>query len=591
MRQVAALPGRNSVVLSTPSFYEPLESGQHFPQQMATPHPDHYAKEYRRWRWLVPEAFNIAHACAHRWQADPSRAVRTAIAWEDETGLADRISYADLSARVLRVASALAKLGIVSGDRVAICLPQRIETAVSLLAVLHLGAVAVPLTVLFGPDALEYRLAHAECKLAICDAASLGSVLSVRDKVPTLRTIIACAGATDPEAVNWNDLLASGGVSHPIVATRADDAAMIIYTSGTTGPPKGALIPHRAMYGNSSGFIFSHNLFPQPDDVFWSPADWAWTGGLWDALLPTLFFGHTLVGYRGRFDPERALSLMERHQVTCTFLFPTALKMMMKAVPNPRERYTLRLRSIMSAGESVGETVFNWTQKALGVTLNEMFGQTELNYVVGNCAKLWPARPGSMGRAYPGHQVAVIDALGRVAKVGETGDVAVNKRDIHGDPDPVFFLGYLDNEAGTKAKYDGDWCRTGDMARMDADGYLWYEGRSDDVIKSAGYRIGPAEVESCLLQHPAVAMAAVIGKPDRDRGAIVKAFVVLAAGYDADSGLEDDLAKHVRGKLAPYEYPKEFEFVSELPMTTTGKIQRKVLRDRESTRQGGVLSS
>lgn len=551
---------------------------------MATTPADHYAREYRRWRWLVPDAFNIANACAHRWQADPSRAVRTAIAWEDEMGGADRISYADLSDRVVQMASGLSKLGIGVGDRVAICLPQRIETAVALLAVMHLGAVAVPLTVLFGPDALEYRLAHAECKLAICDAASLANVLSVRHNVSALRTIVACAGAADPVAVDWNSLLSSGETNHPVAATRADDAAMIIYTSGTTGPPKGAVIPHRAMYGNSSGFIFSHNLFPQPGDVFWSPADWAWTGGLWDALLPTLFFGHTLVGYRGRFDPERALSLMERHQVTCTFLFPTALKMMMKAVPNPKERYRLKLRSVMSAGESVGETVFAWVEKSLGVTLNEMFGQTELNYVVGNCSKLWPARPGSMGRAYPGHQVAVINALGRVAPVGETGEVAVNRRDIHGDPDPVFFLGYLGNEAGTKAKYDGDWCRTGDMARMDADGYLWYEGRADDVIKSAGYRIGPAEVESCLLQHPAVAMAAVIGKPDRDRGAIVKAFVILSAGYIGDSELEADLARHVRGKLAPYEYPKEFEFITELPMTTSGKIQRKILRDMEKDR-------
>jgi acetyl-CoA synthetase len=258
--------------------------------------------------------------------------------------------------------------------------------------------------------------------------------------------------------------------------------------------------------------------------------------------------------------------------------------MMMKAVPNPLERYSLKLRAIMSAGESVGATVFNWTQQALGVTLNEMFGQTELNYVVGNCTTLWSARAGSMGRAYPGHRIAVLDNDGNVLPAGETGDVAVNRRDIHGDLDPIFFLGYLGNEAGTQAKYSGDWCRTGDMARLDAEGYLWYEGRSDDVIKSAGYRIGPGEIESCLIQHPAVAMAAVIGKPDAERGAIIKAFVVLGAGHSASAELEADLARHVRGRLAPYEYPKEFEFVTELPMTTTGKMQRKVLRDREQSR-------
>lgn len=542
---------------------------------------DQYALHYRNWHWKVPAEFNIASACAHRWAADADRINSLAIRWEDESGATAEISYGELARLVNRMASGLTNLGLKSGDRIAICLPQRIETAVALLAILQIGAVAVPLTVLFGPDALAYRLKNAECKLAICDTASLANVLAIRHEVPALTQVIACAGASDDSALDWDQVIAGGTDQFPVTVTRADDAALIIYTSGTTGPPKGALIPHRAMFGNISGFVYSHNQFPRTGDVFWSPADWAWTGGIWDALLPTLCFGHTLIGYRGRFDPERAFSLMERYRVTCTFLFPTALKLMMKAIPYPRDRYQLRLRSIMSAGESVGEAVFQWTERALGVTLNEMFGQTELNYVVGNCASLWPARPGSMGRAYPGHQVAVIDGLGRVVPVGEPGDVAVNRRDVHGDLDPVFFLGYLGNDAGTRAKYSGDWCRTGDMARMDADGYLWYEGRSDDVIKSAGYRIGPAEVESCLIQHPAVAMAAVIGKPDAERGAIVKAFIVLAQGHEANAELEASLARHVRGRLAPYEYPKEFEFVDELPMTTTGKIQRKVLRDRE----------
>ena len=542
---------------------------------------DEYPNHYRGWQWNVPSQFNIATACAHQWASDPARTAEIAIRWEDESGAADAISYAELAARVSRLAAALAGFGLKRGDRIAICLPQRIETAVSLLAILHLGAVAVPLTVLFGPDALAFRLNHAQCKLVICDSASLSNVLSVRAQVPCLQTIIACAGARHEAAIDWHEALASGGDPLPVAATAADDAALIIYTSGTTGPPKGAVIPHRALLGNLSGFSYSHNVFPQPGDIFWSPADWAWTGGIWDALLPTLYFGRTIVGYCGRFDPIRAFSLMERHGVTNTFLFPTALKMMMKSVPFPRDTYQLKLRSIMSAGESVGETVFKWTEQALGITLNEMFGQTELNYIVGNCAALWPARAGSMGRAYPGHQVAVVDPLGRVVPVGETGDVAVNRRDVNGDLDPIFFLGYLGNDAGTKAKYSGEWCHTGDMAHMDIDGYLWYEGRSDDVIKSAGYRIGPAEIESCLIQHSAVLMAAVVGKPDAERGSIVKAFIVLAAGFEANEKLEKSLAMHVRGRLASYEYPKEFEFVNELPMTTTGKIQRKVLRDRE----------
>jgi acetyl-CoA synthetase len=317
-----------------------------------------------------------------------------------------------------------------------------------------------------------------------------------------------------------------------------------------------------------------------------------------DALLPALYFGREIIGYQGRFDPVKAFELLQRYRVTHTFLFPTALKAMMKAVPVPRGRYALRLRAIMSAGEAVGDAVFAYCEDALGVTVNEMFGQTEINYLVGNCGRSldgrrrsaagWPARAGSMGRPYPGHRVAVIDDDGHECPRGTPGDVAVHRRDIHGDPDPVFFLGYWHNDDATRAKFTGDpadsWCRTGDTAVMDAAGYLWYQGRSDDMFKSAGYRIGPSEVENCLVKHPAVANAAVVPKPDAERGALVKAFVVLAEGAQANAALIAELQAHVRGKLAPYEYPKEIEFINALPMTTTGKVQRGVLRRLEAQR-------
>jgi len=322
--------------------------------------------------------------------------------------------------------------------------------------------------------------------------------------------------------------------------------------------------------------------------VFWSPADWAWTGGLMDALLPTLYFGRQIVGYQGRFAPHTAFELLQRYRVTHSFLFPTALKAMMKAVPEPGLRYRLHLQAVMSAGEAVGDAVFDWCRDQLGVTVNEMFGQTEINYIVGNCAAPgvgWPARPGSMGRPYPGHRIAVLDDAGRECPRGVPGDVAVHRRDRHGDPDPVFFLGYWKNDEATRAKFCGDpadsWCRTGDIATMDDDGYLWYQGRGDDMFKAAGYRIGPSEVENCLVKHAAVANAAVVPKPDAERGALVKAYVVLAPGFVAGAALQRELQQHVRGKLAPYEYPKEFEFVDALPMTTTGKVQRRVLRLRE----------
>jgi acetyl-CoA synthetase len=387
------------------------------------------------------------------------------------------------------------------------------------------------------------------------------------------------------------------------VRTLAKDPAVLIYTSGTTGNPKGALIPQRALIGNLTGFVCSQNWFgfdpwdgQQPSEaVFWSPADWAWTGGLMDALLPSLYFGRPIVAFAGRFDPELAFEILQTNQVTHTFLFPTALKAMMKAVPQPSRRYDLCLQAIMSAGEAVGDAVFAYCEKELGVTVNEMFGQTEINYVVGNCARLWPARANSMGRAYPGHRVAVIDEAGKVCASGTVGEVAVHRLDVHGHPDPVFFLGYWRNEEATRAKYTGDWCRTGDLAMSDADGYLWYQGRTDDMFKAAGYRIGPGEIENCLVKHPAVANAAVVPKPDRDRGALVKAYVVLSPDYLAlrqqassvpafEAKVLKDLQQHVRGLLAPYEYPKEIEFIDALPMTTTGKVQRRILRLQEQAR-------
>ena len=579
-------------------------------RQHRVPAPDAWAHLRGSLRWQVRERFNIAEACAARWAADPAVAGRTAIAWEHEDGRSGTLSYAALHAQSLRLAAALAGLGVKRGDRVAVVMPQRPETAVAHMAVYHLGAVAMPLSMLFGPEALAYRLQDSAAVLALVDETAIANLLAVRAECPALRTVVAVGAAAGQGDVDWAAALATTRRAPPQARTRADDAAVLIYTSGTTGPPKGALVPHRALIGNLTGFVCSQDWFglgrPEAsDEVFWSPADWAWTGGLMDALLPTLYFGRPIVAYQGRFGAEAALGLMERHRVTHSFLFPTALKAMMKAVPAPRERYALRLRAVMSAGEAVGDAVFHWCRQALGVTLNEMFGQTEINYVVGNCGRWvaadgrvhpgWPARPGSMGRPYPGHRVAVIDDEGRECPRGTPGDVAVHRLDVHGQPDPVFFLGYWRNERATRAKFTGSpedsWCRTGDTAVMDGDGWLWYQGRSDDVFKAAGYRIGPSEVENCLVKHPAVANAAVVPKPDAERGAVVKAYVVLAPGFTAGDALVAELQRHVRGRLAPYEYPKEIEFIDALPMTTTGKVQRRVLRLQEEARAAAAASA
>jgi acetyl-CoA synthetase len=555
---------------------------------------DAYQELYQRFRWRVPAQFNWFEACCNRWARLTPTA--TALICEGENGVVARHGYAELRDSALVIAAALQSLGVARGDRVAIVMPQRFETAVAQMAVSALGAVAMPLSMLFGPEALQYRLDDSEAKVAIVDESAVDALLTVAGSCPALAHVVAVGGAAGRGSLDWEAALRTPHAPITPAITLADDPAVLIYTSGTTGPPKGALIPQRALIGNLTGFVCSQNWYPHRAGAFWSPADWAWTGGLMDALLPTLYFGGTIIGFNGRFAPERAFELMVRHGVTHSFLFPTALKAMMKAFPQGSPG--LKLQAIMSAGEAVGDAVFGYCREHLGVTVNEMFGQTEINYIVGNCGHFvdaqgrehagWPARAGSMGRGYPGHRVAVIDDAGRELPPGEAGDVAVHRRDVHGDLDPIFFLGYWKRDDATRAKYTGDpmssWCRTGDMAVCDRDGYLWYQGRGDDMFKAAGYRIGPSEVENCLVKHSAVANAAVVPKPDAERGAVVKAYVVLAPGFTGDAALVEQLQHHVRGRLAPYEYPKEIEFIDALPMTTTGKVQRRVLRLREEER-------
>jgi len=549
---------------------------------------DRYREICDAFHWQVPVRFNIARECCGRWAREGER---HALYYEDDAGRTAAYTYRELQQQANRLSNALAALGVKRGDRVAIVLPQRPETAVAHIACYQMGAVAMPLSVLFGPDALEYRLQNSEAVVALGEEASLPNLAQVRAQCPHLQHIIGIGDAREVNVHAWNVLLDKAASQFECVDTEAEDPAILIFTSGTTGPPKGSLAAHRSLLGNLPGFQHSQDMFPQAGDVFWSPADWAWTGGLMDVLLPTLYFGQPVLGFRGRFDPDKAFYLMQKYAVTNTFLFPTALKMMMKTVASPRQKYKLALRSIMSAGEALGETVFAWCRDSLGVTVNEMFGQTEINYIVGNSHALWPAKPGSMGRPYPGHRVAVIDDDGNVLPAGEIGDVAVHRNWRVGEKDPVFFLGYWKNDDATRAKYTGDWCRTGDLAKADSDGDLWYQGRADDVFKSASYRIGPSEIENCLVKHPAVANAAVVPSPDAERGNIVKAFIVLTAGFAPSKDLEVEIQEHVRGKLAPYEYPKEIEFIDALPMTTTGKVQRRVLRLREAERKRSAVKT
>ena len=546
---------------------------------------DQYASLYESFEWLVPTHFNIGHACCHRWANHPTDARKIALFDENETGQREVWTYERLAATANQLANGLIRMGVTRGDRVALILGQRPETVVAHIAIYSVGAVVLPLSNLFGPEALEQRLRDAQVRIALFDDLSAPNVLACLARCPTLTQLVG-VNVEDERVLSWNKLLVRQPTTFKPVVTRADEPAILLYTSGTTGAPKGALLPHSVLLGNLPGFVASQNWFPHPKDVFWSPADWAWTGGLMDALLPTLYFGQPIVGTRGRFSPERAFDILERYQVTNTFLFPTALKQMMKTIARPHDTYQLSLRCIMSGGESVGDTVFAWCEQALGITPNEMFGQTEMNYLIGNSHQKWPARSGSMGKPYPGHRISVLREDGTSAATDEVGEVALNRFDIHGHPDPILFLGYWRNEAATDEKFTGDWCRTGDLARVDAQGYYWYAGRADDVFKSSGYRIGPGEIENCLLDHPAVANVAVVPKPDAERGSVVKAFVVLTSEFSSRKRAELTalLQEHVRTRLAPYEYPKDIEYIDALPMTTTGKIQRRVLRQLEAGR-------
>ncbi|NCF29537.1 MAG: AMP-binding protein [Gammaproteobacteria bacterium] len=530
----------------------------------------------RDFQWRIPEHYNIGvDVCDKHRQ----RFAAPALYLENAEGRSYSVSFGELKTRSDRFANALRGLGVTRGDRVAIILPQREEAVIAHIAVYKLGAVALPLAVLFGPDALEYRLGDSGAKLAISDAGHMDMLNDIRPRLPALETIVACDSHAGGRGF-W-ELLESASESFEPVKTRRDDPALLIYTSGTTGPPKGALEAHRCLPGNLPGFELSQNFYPGEQDLMWTPADWAWTGGLLDALLPALHYGVPVLGYvGGRFDPEQACRLMGKHGVRNAFIPPTAIKMLMQ-IDSPRQKYDLKLRSIMSAGEQVGAEVVRWVSEELAVEVNEMWGQTEFNYLVGNCTAVMPVRPGSMGKPYPGHNVEPVDPSGNPMPDGEIGELAA-RRD-----DPVFFLGYWENEQATREKFIGDYWGTGDLGYRDGDGYLWFVGRKDDVISSAGHRIGPGEIEDCLIKHEAVAQAAVIGSPDELRGEVIKAFIILADGRTPSDTLAQSIQQSVKQRLAAHEYPREIEFVDSLPMTTTGKIRRIELRELEIARKGG----
>ena len=522
--------------------------------------------------WDIPEFFNMGVAACDR---HAHQRYRLALIYETEDGRVDKYTFWRLRRLSNQFANALHRHGFKRGDRLAILLPQCPETGIAHLAAYKSGGVGLPLFTLFGPDALQYRLENSEAQCVITDGDNLDKVLQIRDALPHLQSIFVTRSRQRSEGIDFWNALGQESSDYRPVQTRSEDPALLAYTSGTTGPPKGALHAHRTLIGHMPGVEFPHNFFPKEDDLFWTPADWAWLGGLTDVLLPSWYHGVPVLACRQKkFDPEFAFHLMAKHGVRNTFLPPTALKLM-RQVKNPAERYDFHLRSVGSGGETLGEELLQWGRENLGLTINEFYGQTEVNLVVGNCSEVMQIVPGSMGKAIPGHIVEVIDEQGDILPTGQTGSIAIRR------PDPVMMLQYWNNPKATEEKFIGDWWVTGDIGRKDEQGYLWFVGRDDDLITSSGYRIGPGEIEDCLIKHPAVGMAAVVGVPDEVRTEIIKAFIVPSPGVDPDPALEGEIRTFIKQRLAAHEYPREIEFVGELPLTATGKIIRRKLRQKE----------
>ena len=544
---------------------------------------DRYRQARDAFRWQVPARFNIGVDACDRWARGDGR---LALIFEAADGAVSRFSFDELRQQSNRLANGWRRAGLAVGDRVAILLPQAPETGIAHLAAYKSGAIAVPLFTLFGPEALQYRLADSGARMLVTDAGGLAKVLPLLGQLPALERIYCVAGPADaPGAAGpgaaakaailpLESAMANEADDFEPVDTAAEDPAVIIYTSGTTGKPKGVLHAHRVLLGHLPGVEMSHGSFPQEGDLIWTPADWAWIGGLLDVLLPAWHHGVPVLARRfAKFDAEAGFDLMSRHRVTCTFLPPTALRML-RLVPSPRSRWPLALRSVASGGEPLGKELLDWGRRELGLTLHEFYGQTECNMIVSACAPLFETTAGWIGKPALGHQVEIIGDDGRLLPPGELGHIAVRS------PDPVMFLRYWNNPSATAEKFIGEHLVTGDSGVMDEDGFVRFVGRMDDVITSAGYRIGPGPIEDCLISHPAVKEAAVVGVPDPERTEIVKAFIVLRDGQQPSDDLVRSIQDHVRSRLSAYEYPRAVEFIDALPMTATGKVIRKDLARR-----------
>jgi acetyl-CoA synthetase len=529
---------------------------------------DSYEAACEGFEWDLPENYNLAYDLLRKHPDPKSPALYQA----DPDGSRETFSFADLDRLSNQLANALVAMGVERGDRIGVFVPQKPENALTHLACWKLGAISLPLSILFGPDALGHRLRDSGASVVIADESVRGTVGEIEDDYPDLENVIVVDGEGEE---SFQSAIAGHSGERDIAETDSETPAIIIYTSGSTGPPKGVLHSHSVWVGHCPAFsmYFERDL----EGVYWTPADWAWIGALGDLVFPAWHYGQPVVGYpMGKFSSREAFSLMEEFSVTGAFLPPTAIRMMMDV---DSSQYNLSIEAICSGGEPLTPEILRWADEELGgVPVNELYGQTEANLLVTNCRDWFPARAGSMGKPVPGHDVQVVDSeTGEELPAGEVGEIAVRR-----EGDPVVFTEYWNQPEKTETARIREWHLTGDLGSVDEEGYLWFKSRDDDLIITSGYRVGPREVEEVILDHEAVAQVGVVGVPDETRGEIVKAFVQPVGGNAGSDGLREELQELVRDRLAKYEYPREIEFREELPQTTTGKIRRKDLVEESS---------
>jgi acetyl-CoA synthetase len=472
-----------------------------------------------------------------------------------------RLTAGELSDAASRFAGLLGERGIGPGDRVAVKLPQSAAMAIAILGTLRAGAILVTVSDVLGEEAIAHRLCDSGAALLVCAGASTEARLAAR------------AGATVLPA-RAEDWLAGPVPAGPWPATTRDDPALLLYTSGTSGKSKGVLHAHRVLLGHHAIDLAWDHV--RPGDVAYSPVDWSWGGGLFLGLLAPLAYAMTVIAYRERrFDPARTVRIMAENGVSVGLFPPTALRALQRSGELTGDTVAgMRLRALVTGAEAVEPELSTWARDVLGLSINNAFGQTEANALIGHAHVLGDLDPTALGRAYPGHRIAILDSEQRPVPPGTLGEIAVRA------DDPVCMLGYWNAPEATAAKFRNGWLLTGDSGELDAAGVFTFHGRADDLIKSGGYRIGPAEIEAALFTHPGVEQCAAVGMPDPVRGQEVVAFVVLASGIEPGRELTLDLQARVRAQVGAHAYPRRIEYVAGLAMTSTGKVDRKALRGR-----------